>query len=72
MADPSLSTHGWAHLACHGQPNVERPFDAAFALRDREVMLLEVVGAAERAPPWLSTVTKRASGPSKNILGAGG
>ena len=41
----ALSTHGWAHLACHGHPNVERPFDASFALRDRAVTVLDVVGA---------------------------
>ena len=46
----ALSTHGWAHLACHGLPNVERPFDAAFALRDREMTVLDVVGARNTTP----------------------
>jgi tetratricopeptide (TPR) repeat protein len=48
-----LSTHGWAHLACHGHPNVERPFNAAFALRDRAMTVLDVVGghASDTTPP---------------------
>ncbi|KAF8554014.1 hypothetical protein OG21DRAFT_1143226 [Imleria badia] len=41
----ALATHGWAHLACHGYPNVERPFDAAFALSDRAVTVLDIVRA---------------------------
>ena len=41
----ALATHGWAHLACHGHPNVERPFDAAFALSNRVVTVLDIVRA---------------------------
>ena len=47
VALTALATHGWAHLACHGHPNVERPFDAAFALSDRSVTVLDIVRARE-------------------------
>ena len=40
----ALRTHAWAHLACHGRPNVDQPFDASFALRDRALTVLDVVG----------------------------
>ncbi|KAG6372164.1 hypothetical protein JVT61DRAFT_7954 [Boletus reticuloceps] len=41
----ALATHGWAHIACHGYPNAERPFDAAFALKDERVTVLDIVRA---------------------------
>ena len=41
----ALRTHAWAHLACHGHPNVEQPFDSSFALSDRAVTVLDVVRA---------------------------
>ncbi|KAF8442050.1 CHAT domain-containing protein [Boletus edulis BED1] len=42
----ALATHGWAHIACHGYPNAERPFDAAFALKDERVTVLDIADAS--------------------------
>ncbi|KAG9316098.1 hypothetical protein JVU11DRAFT_3772 [Chiua virens] len=43
----ALGTHSWAHLACHGRSNVEKPFDASFALKDRVVTVLDVIRGAK-------------------------
>ena len=40
----ALGTHAWAHLACHGHPNAEQPFDSSFALSDRAVTILDIIG----------------------------
>lgn len=49
----ALGTHPWAHLACHGHPSLQQPFDSSFALLDRALTVLDIVrtttGAGEFA-----------------------
>ncbi|KAI9570958.1 CHAT domain-containing protein [Boletus coccyginus] len=37
-----LGRNDWAHLACHGLPNPEKPFESAFALRDGHFMIQRI------------------------------
>jgi CHAT domain-containing protein len=39
----ALSQHQWVHLACHGIPNREKPFDSSFAMRDGPLTITDII-----------------------------
>jgi CHAT domain-containing protein len=39
----ALSRHQWVHLACHGMPNQEKPFDSSFAMRDGLLTIRDII-----------------------------
>ncbi|EGO25046.1 hypothetical protein SERLADRAFT_415890 [Serpula lacrymans var. lacrymans S7.9] len=36
--------HSWIHLACHGKQDFAQPFDSSFALRDKPLRLIDIIG----------------------------
>ncbi|KAF8580066.1 hypothetical protein K439DRAFT_1637303, partial [Ramaria rubella] len=41
-----LQDHSWAHFACHGRPDVDKPFHSSFELHDNQrLTLLELIQA---------------------------
>ncbi|KAF8573965.1 hypothetical protein K439DRAFT_1665620 [Ramaria rubella] len=41
-----LQDHSWAHFACHGRPDVDKPFQSSFELQDNQrLTLLELIQA---------------------------
>jgi len=39
----ALGGSQWFHLACHGHPNREKPFDSSFALRDGALTIQKII-----------------------------
>ncbi|KAG8214370.1 hypothetical protein J3R82DRAFT_9359 [Butyriboletus roseoflavus] len=39
----ALSTHTYAHLACHGVQVAKQPYDSYFAMRDEHLTLLDII-----------------------------
>lgn len=39
----ALSRHQWLHLACHGMPNREKPFESFFAMRDGSLTITDII-----------------------------
>ncbi|KAG1856988.1 CHAT domain-containing protein [Suillus subalutaceus] len=39
----ALKHNQWLHLACHGMPNRQRPFESSFAMRDGPLMIKDII-----------------------------
>jgi CHAT domain-containing protein len=39
----ALRQHHWVHLACHGMPNREKPFDSSFAMRNGPLTITNII-----------------------------
>ncbi|KAG1856957.1 TPR-like protein [Suillus subalutaceus] len=39
----ALNHNQWLHLACHGMPNRQRPFESSFAMRDGPLMIRDII-----------------------------
>ncbi|KAG1763211.1 hypothetical protein EV702DRAFT_983012, partial [Suillus placidus] len=39
----ALQQNTWVHLACHGKQDHEQPYNSRFAMRDKPLMLLDIV-----------------------------
>ncbi|KAJ8594179.1 hypothetical protein M405DRAFT_784899 [Rhizopogon salebrosus TDB-379] len=39
----ALGQHQWVHLACHGMPNPEKPFDSSFAMGDGPLTIRDII-----------------------------
>ncbi|KAG0692528.1 hypothetical protein DFH29DRAFT_817480, partial [Suillus ampliporus] len=39
----ALRHNKWLHLACHGMPNRKQPFESSFAMRDRPLMIKDII-----------------------------
>jgi CHAT domain-containing protein len=48
----ALSQHQWVHLACHGMPNRERPFDSSFAMRDGPLTITNIIRPRVQNPEF--------------------
>ena len=47
-----LGKSEWVHLACHGLPNPEQPFESAFALRDGHFTIQQIIGCDLKNPEF--------------------
>ena len=47
-----LGKNEWAHLACHGLPNPEQPFESAFALHDGHFTIQQIIGCDLKNPEF--------------------
>ncbi|KAI9567941.1 CHAT domain-containing protein, partial [Boletus coccyginus] len=47
-----LGRNNWVHLACHGLPNLKRPFESAFALCDGHFTIQHIIGCDLRNPEF--------------------
>jgi CHAT domain-containing protein/tetratricopeptide (TPR) repeat protein len=48
----ALSRHQWVHLACHGIPNREKPFDSSFAMRDGPLTITDIIRPRQQNPEF--------------------
>ena len=39
----ALNRHQWIHLACHGMPNQQKPFESSFAMRDGPLSITDII-----------------------------
>jgi CHAT domain-containing protein len=39
----ALSRHQWVHLACHGMPNRQKPFDSSFSMCDGPLTITDII-----------------------------
>ncbi|KAG1830277.1 TPR-like protein [Suillus subalutaceus] len=39
----ALNHNQWLHLACHGMPNRQQPFESSFAMRDGPLMIKDII-----------------------------
>ncbi|OAX37752.1 hypothetical protein K503DRAFT_692777 [Rhizopogon vinicolor AM-OR11-026] len=44
QARDAISRHQWLHLACHGLPDREKPFDSSFAMHDGSLTITDIIG----------------------------
>ena len=47
-----LGKHQWIHLACHGLPNSQRPFESAFALADGHLTIQRIIQCELKNPQF--------------------
>jgi CHAT domain-containing protein/tetratricopeptide (TPR) repeat protein len=47
-----LSRNEWVHLACHGLPNRNQPFESAFALHDGHFTIQHIIGCDLKNPEF--------------------
>jgi CHAT domain-containing protein len=47
-----LNTHQWVHLACHGMPNREKPFESSFMMRDGPLTITDIIRPRLRTPQF--------------------
>ncbi|KAG1734893.1 CHAT domain-containing protein [Suillus paluster] len=47
-----LSQNQWLHLACHGMPNRQQPFESSFAMRDGPLMIKDIVRSDWQSPEF--------------------
>ena len=47
-----LGKNEWVHLACHGLPNPNEPFDSAFALHDGHFTIQRIIGCDLKNPEF--------------------
>ncbi|KAI9567954.1 CHAT domain-containing protein [Boletus coccyginus] len=47
-----LGKNDWVHLACHGLPNPQKPFESAFALRDGHFTIQRIIGCNLKNPEF--------------------
>jgi CHAT domain-containing protein len=48
----ALNHNQWLHLACHGMPNRQRPFESSFAMRDGPVMIKDIIRSNWQNPEF--------------------
>ncbi|KAJ8594409.1 hypothetical protein M405DRAFT_858158, partial [Rhizopogon salebrosus TDB-379] len=48
----ALNTHQWVHLACHGMPNREKPFESSFMMRDGPLTITDIIRPRSHTPEF--------------------
>ncbi|KAG2141962.1 TPR-like protein [Suillus clintonianus] len=48
----ALNHNQWLHLACHGMPNRQQPFESSFAMRDGPLMIKDVIRSNWQNPQF--------------------
>ncbi|KAG1824807.1 CHAT domain-containing protein [Suillus subaureus] len=48
----ALTHNQWLHLACHGTPNRQRPFESSFAMRDGPLMIKDIIRSNWQHPEF--------------------
>ncbi|KAG2128271.1 CHAT domain-containing protein [Suillus clintonianus] len=48
----ALNHNQWLHLACHGMPNRQQPFESSFAMRDGPLMIKDVIRSNWQNPEF--------------------
>jgi hypothetical protein len=48
----ALNTHQWVHLACHGMPNREKPFESSFMMRDGPLTITDIIRPRLHTPEF--------------------
>jgi CHAT domain-containing protein len=48
----ALSQTQWLHLACHGMPNRQQPFESSFAMRDGPLTIREIIRSRWQNPEF--------------------
>jgi CHAT domain-containing protein len=48
----ALNHNQWLHLACHGMPNRQRPFESSFAMRDGLLMIKDIIRSNWQNPEF--------------------
>ncbi|KAG1726850.1 TPR-like protein [Suillus lakei] len=51
-ASDALSQTQWLHLACHGMPNRQQPFESSFAMRDGPLTIREIIRSRWHNPEF--------------------
>ncbi|KAG1730607.1 CHAT domain-containing protein [Suillus lakei] len=51
-ASEALSRNQWVHLACHGMPNRQQPFESSFAMRDGPLMIKDLIRSHWQNPEF--------------------
>jgi CHAT domain-containing protein len=47
-----LNHNQWLHLACHGMPNQQQPFESSFAMRDGPLMIKDIIRSDWQNPEF--------------------
>jgi len=48
----ALNRHQWVHLACHGMPNQQKPFESSFAMRDGPLTITDIMRPRLQQPEF--------------------
>ncbi|KAG1772963.1 TPR-like protein [Suillus placidus] len=48
----ALNHNQWLHLACHGMPNRQQPFESSFAMRDGPLMIKHIIRSNWQKPEF--------------------
>ncbi|KAG1731689.1 CHAT domain-containing protein [Suillus lakei] len=48
----ALGRNQWLHLACHGMPNRQQPFESSFAMRDGPLMIKDIIRSNWQNPEF--------------------
>ncbi|KAJ8594406.1 hypothetical protein M405DRAFT_809209, partial [Rhizopogon salebrosus TDB-379] len=48
----ALNRHQWVHLACHGMPNREKPFESSFTMRDGPLTITDIIRPRLQTPEF--------------------
>ncbi|KAG2341044.1 hypothetical protein BDR05DRAFT_888831 [Suillus weaverae] len=48
----ALNHNQWLHLACHGMPNRQQPFESSFAMRDGPLMIKHIIRSNWQKPQF--------------------
>jgi len=48
----ALNQHQWVHLACHGMPNRQKPFESSFAMRDGPLTITDIMRPRLQQPEF--------------------
>jgi CHAT domain-containing protein len=49
----AFGQHQWVHLACHGMPNREKPFDSSFAMHDGPLTITDIIRPRLQNPEFV-------------------
>jgi len=68
----ALDQHQWVHLACHGMPNRQKPFESSFAMRDGPLTITDIMRPRSQQPEFAflsacHTTVGHASSPDEAI-----
>jgi len=68
----ALNRHQWVHLACHGMPNRQKPFESSFAMRDGPLTITDIIRPRLQQPEFAflsacHTTVGHASSPDEAI-----
>ena len=72
LALDALNQHQWVHLACHGMPNRQKPFQSSFAMRDGPLTITDIIQPRSQQPEFAflsacHTTVGHASSPDEAI-----